>query len=83
MDIALLFSVTVSIDNIRTDIIELTKGMDLTKREYDARKDRDPPIILKDFLNNSEDKLKKLKQDAKTAEVRIQMQPHLLVCPLQ
>ena len=43
----------------------------MTKREFEARKERDPPLILKDFLNNSEDKLKKLKQDAKTAQVRI------------
>ena len=42
--------------------------MDLTKREHDARKERDPPLILKDFLSNSEDKLKKLKTDAKTSQ---------------
>ena len=52
-----------------TDLGELTKGMEMTKREFEARKERDPPLILKDFLTNSEDKLKKLKQDAKTAKV--------------
>ncbi len=61
--------VAVSIENITSDLVELTRGMEMTKREFEARKDRDPPLILKDFLNNSEDKLKKLKQDAKTAQV--------------
>ena len=54
---------------MRTDLAELEKGMELTKREYEARKGRDPPTILQDFLSNSEDKLKKLKQDSKTAQV--------------
>ena len=66
-----LLFIAVSIENIITDLAELTRGMDMTKREFEARKERDPPLILKDFLNNSEDKLKKLKQDAKTAQVRI------------
>ena len=65
-----LFSIVVSIDNIMTDLGELTRGMEMTKREFEARKERDPPLILKDFLTNSEDKLKKLRQDAKTAQVR-------------
>ena len=60
---------TVSLENVMTDLHEVDKGMDLTRREYEARKDREPPIILKDFLTNSEDKLKKLKTDAKTAQV--------------
>lgn len=47
----------------------MEKGMEMTKREYEARKDRDPPVILKDFLANSEDKIKKLKADAKSAQV--------------
>ena len=51
------------------DISELVKGMEMTRREYEARKDRDPPAILKDFLANSEDKLTKLRADAKTAQV--------------
>ena len=66
-----LLFIAVSIENIITDLAELTRGMDMTKREFEARKERDPPLILKDFLNNSEDKLKKLKQDAKTAQVSI------------
>ena len=63
-------SPSVSLDNVIIDINELERGMELTKREYEARKDRDPPVILKDFLNNSEDKMKKLKTDSKSAQVR-------------
>jgi len=59
----------VSLENIITDIAEMEKGMEMTKREYEARKDRDPPVILKDFLTNSEDKIKKLRTDAKSAQV--------------
>lgn len=58
-----------SLENIITDIAEMEKGMEMTKREYEARKDRDPPVILKDFLTNSEDKIKKLRTDAKSAQV--------------
>lgn len=63
----------VSLENVITDIADMEKGMEMTKREYEARKDRDPPLILKDFLANSEDKIKKLKTDAKSAQVRYQM----------
>ena len=59
---------SVSLENMTSDIHELEKGMELTKREYEARRERDPPIILKDFLANSEDKLKKLRTDLKTAQ---------------
>ena len=51
------------------DINELVNGMELTRREYEARKDRDPPAILNEFLANSEDKLTKLRADVKTAQV--------------
>jgi hypothetical protein len=59
---------TVSLENIISDIGELEKGMEMTRKEYEARKDRDHPVILKDFLVNSEDKIKKLKADAKSAQ---------------
>ena len=56
-------------ENITTDVHELEKGMELTKREYDLRRSsRDQPLILKDFLNNSEEKLRKLLSDVKTAQ---------------
>ncbi len=61
---------SVSLENILVDLNELDKGMELTKKELELRsRDRDPPLILKDFLNNSEDKMKKLKTDAKHAQV--------------
>ena len=63
------YCVVVSLENVVMDISELVKGMEMTRREYEARKDRDPPAILKDFLANSEDKLTKLRADAKTAQV--------------
>jgi len=59
----------VSLENVITDIAEMEKGMEMTKREYEARKDREPPVILRDFLANSEDKIKKLRTDAKSAQV--------------
>lgn len=61
--------VAVSLENIASDIAELEKGMELTKREYEARKDRDPPSILREFHTNAEEKMRKLKTDCKTAQV--------------
>ncbi|XP_052681446.1 formin-like protein 3 isoform X2 [Crassostrea angulata] len=59
----------VSMENIMTDYKDLEKGMQMTQKEYEARKhSRDTPPILKEFLTNSEDKLKKLQADIKTAE---------------
>jgi len=59
--------IAVSLENAITDIADMEKGMEMTKEEYEARKD--PPIILKDFLDNSEDKFQKLQDDAKSAQV--------------
>ena len=57
-------------ENITTDMHELERGMELTKKEYGARKDsRDCPVILKDFLSNAENQFKKLVTDVKTAQV--------------
>lgn len=65
-----LFDSVVSMENITTDMHELEKGMELTKREYTSRKDsRDCPIILKDFLTNAEERFRKLVADVKTAQV--------------
>ncbi|XP_052770325.1 formin-like protein isoform X2 [Mya arenaria] len=59
----------VSMENMTTDIHMLEKGMDLTRKEFELRRgSRDQPMILKDFLANSEDKLRKLLSDAKTAQ---------------
>jgi hypothetical protein len=55
---------------LTTDVEELVKGMEIARREFDAKKDtRDPPLVLKDFLVNTEDKLKKLYSEAKVAQV--------------
>lgn len=61
--------IAVSLDNVLADVRELERGMDLTKREHDQHKDSKKFTVLKEFLSTAEDKLKKLKQDAKTAEV--------------
>ena len=58
---------TVSIDNILVDIGELERGMEMTRRECHHRKDA--PVIMKDFVTNSEEKIKKLKSDAKVTRV--------------
>lgn len=58
----------VSLENIMTDVHELEKGMEMTKKEYQTRKERDAPTMLKDFLSNSDDKLRKLIADVKTAK---------------
>lgn len=64
------FFCSVSMENINTDIHELERGMELTKREAVLRKDsRDYPALLKDFLPNAEDKFKKIVSDVKTAQV--------------
>lgn len=57
-----------SLENVLTDVHELEKGMELVKKEHELRgKDRQS-VVLKDFLNNSDEKLKKLKMDARTAQ---------------
>ena len=63
-----------SLDNIRTDLKEMEKNMDITRREFEERKSRDKghspvPAILQDFLANWQDKLRKLAADFKTADV--------------
>ena len=62
--------ILVSLENITTDLVELNKGMELTKKEYVLRQTSPtPPVILADFLRNSEEKLLKLRTDTKTAQV--------------
>lgn len=54
-----------------TDVSELEKNMEIVKKECEMRnKDRTGSqnlTILKDFLNNNEDKLKRLRADTKVA----------------
>lgn len=58
----------VSLENVVTDVHELEKGMDVVRKEADLRGKGQPIHVLRDFLNNSEEKLKKIKQDAKIAQ---------------
>ncbi|XP_015594806.1 formin-like protein CG32138 isoform X2 [Cephus cinctus] len=58
---------TVSIENITSDVHELEKGMDLVRKEYELRGKEKHNTVLRDFLNNSEEKLRRLKSDARTA----------------
>lgn len=58
----------VSLENVVTDVHELEKGMDIVRKEADLRGKGQPIHVLRDFLNNSEEKLKKIKQDAKIAQ---------------
>lgn len=58
-------------ENVLTDVHELEKGMELCKKEMQLRGDSRDATVLKEFLTSSEDKLRKLKSDTKTAQVRI------------
>ncbi|KAK4025860.1 formin-like protein [Daphnia magna] len=62
---------TVSLENVLTDIQELQKGMEITRKEYELRKDMKDEkqnMILKDFLTNAEEKLRRLRADSKAAQ---------------
>ncbi|KAL3270120.1 hypothetical protein HHI36_009178 [Cryptolaemus montrouzieri] len=58
----------VSLENIATDLQELEKGMDSVRKEADLRGKGAQSLVIKDFLQNSEDKLRKLKTEAKAAQ---------------
>ncbi|XP_043579297.1 formin-like protein isoform X4 [Bombus pyrosoma] len=58
---------TVSLENITTDVHELEKGMDLVRKEFELRGKEKHNTVLRDFLNNSEEKLRRLKSDARAA----------------
>lgn len=57
---------SVSLENIITDVTELEKGMEQTKKEHDRYRDmrsaegQAAVAVLRDFLGNSEDKLRKV-----------------------
>lgn len=50
-----------------TDVHELEKGMDLVRKEFELRGKEKHNTVLRDFLNNSEEKLRRLRCDARTA----------------
>jgi len=67
------FVVAVSLENVVTDIHELEKGMDLVRKEAELRgtgKERGSgqSVVLRDFLANSEEKLRRLKSDGRAAQ---------------
>ena len=67
----MLHSVAVSLENVMTDVQELYKGMELTRKEFELRKDfKDDKqnVVLKDFLGNAEEKLRRLRTEAKAAQ---------------
>merc|ERR1712013_687051 len=64
-----------SLENIMTDVNELEKGMNLTLKELSARQNAPPNpsktqrnLALKDFCDNANAQLKKLKADANNAK---------------
>lgn len=60
--------VPVSLENIVTDVHELEKGMDIVRKEHELRGKERQSVILRDFLSNSEEKLRKLKADSRIAQ---------------
>uniref|UniRef100_A0A1L8DMV5 Putative rho gtpase effector bni1 n=1 Tax=Nyssomyia neivai TaxID=330878 RepID=A0A1L8DMV5_9DIPT len=58
----------VSLENVITDVHELEKGMEAVRKEAELRGKGPHNHVLRDFLNNSEEKLKKIKIDAKSAQ---------------
>lgn len=64
-----------SLENVVLDVHELENGMETTKREYEASStDSASPAaarMLGEFLSSAADKMKKLKQDCKAAQVRL------------
>lgn len=55
-------------ENITTDVHELEKGMEAVRKEAEIRGKGVQSLVLRDFLANSEEKLKKLKNDARIAQ---------------
>lgn len=58
----------VSLENVITDVNELEKGMEIVRKEVVAAGKNAQNVVLKDFLTNSEDKLKKISADTKVAQ---------------
>lgn len=58
----------VSLEILISDVNELEKGMEAVRKEADLRGKGTQNHVLRDFLNNSEEKLKKIRTDCKTAQ---------------
>jgi hypothetical protein len=62
-----------SLKDIVIKVLELDKGMDLVRKEADlqgsgTKRDSGQSVVLRDFLSNSEEKLRRLKADCCTAQ---------------
>uniref|UniRef100_A0A8C1T5L2 Formin-like 2a n=1 Tax=Cyprinus carpio TaxID=7962 RepID=A0A8C1T5L2_CYPCA len=57
----------VSLENVLLDVKELQRGMDLMRREYSMHGHN---TLLRDFIQQNENKLKKLQDDAKIAQLK-------------
>ena len=60
----------VSLENVVTDVNELEKGMDVVRKEAELKGKGPHNHVLKDFLTNSEEKLKKIRHELKSAQVK-------------
>ena len=58
----------VSMENLVADIHELEKGMDQVRKEFELRSKSGQSAVLRDFLSNSEDKLRRLQNDIRSAQ---------------
>ncbi|CAB3373121.1 Hypothetical predicted protein [Cloeon dipterum] len=59
----------VSLENVIHDVQELERGMENARKELELRSSfKEEVVVLKDFLINSEDKMKKLLCEAKNAQ---------------
>ncbi|XP_060529722.1 formin-like protein isoform X3 [Cylas formicarius] len=58
----------VSLENISTDVHELDKGMEAVRKEAEIRGRGSHSLVVRDFLANAEDKLRRLKSDSKMAQ---------------
>jgi len=60
---------SVSLENVIHDVQDLEKGMENARKELELRTSfKEEVVVLRDFLVNSEDKLRKLLSDAKNAQ---------------
>ncbi|XP_050304495.1 formin-like protein [Anthonomus grandis grandis] len=58
----------VSLENISADLHELEKGMEAVRKEAEIKARGSHSLVLRDFLANAEEKLRRLKSDAKMAQ---------------
>ncbi|CAH1122122.1 unnamed protein product [Ceutorhynchus assimilis] len=58
----------VSLENIFTDVHELEKGMEAVRKEAEIRGRGNCSLVIRDFLANAEDKLRRLKTDSKVSQ---------------